>query len=138
MHNVANALLVYETLNAEDYKLAYEGTLDLTVDMLEEKKKAEERRIALVAEEQKRQSLLNPKRKDEEVEVPKVHVEPETFIEKEAFGDDGENLKEKEIADTPIEIEAFGEDGEDPKEREIADTPIEIEAFGDEENKDNK
>lgn len=119
LHNVANALLVYETLDAAEFQEAYAGTLDLTVDMLEEKRKAEEKRIALVEEENKKQAAIESEKKvsegEIETEIPKIVIEPETAIEKEAFGDDGENLKEKEIADTQIEIEAFGEDDENNK-----------------------
>ncbi|MGL5440257.1 MAG: ATP-dependent zinc metalloprotease FtsH [Filifactoraceae bacterium] len=111
LHNVAKALLVYETLDAEEFKLAYEGTLDLTIDILEERKKAEEKRIVLVEEGNKKNMVDKTENQSKlsDEEARESLIEPETSTEKEAFGDDGENPNESEIPDTPIEIEAFGD-----------------------------
>lgn len=113
LHNVAKALLVYETLNADEFKRAYDGTLPLDLDLELEKKKAEEKRIA---ENEKREVEKNG---GEMTECEKHYSElkvaqAETALEQESFENKIDDDKcEKEEAETAFEKEAFGNDKEE-------------------------
>lgn len=98
LHNVAQALLVYETLNAEEFQQAFNGELDLQLDSMSDKEKvfltqgSEHSEHVKTIEEQYEEA---DRYREQEIEE-KIRHAKETLGKKE----DGQEVQEKEEEET--------------------------------------
>lgn len=100
LHNVAQALLVYETLNAEEFQQAFNGELDLQLDSMSDKEKvfltqgSEHSEHVKTIEEQYEEA---DRYREQEIEE-KIRHAKETIGKKEEV-QDKEEKQEKETSD---------------------------------------
>ncbi|MFC4804747.1 ATP-dependent zinc metalloprotease FtsH [Filifactor villosus] len=108
LHNVAQALLVYETLNAEEFQQAFNGELDLQLDSMSDKEKvfltqgsehSEHSEHVKTIEEQYEEA---DRYREQEIEE-KIRHAKETIGKKEEV-QDKEEKQEKETSDQDTEM----------------------------------
>lgn len=105
LHNVAQALLVYETLNAEEFQQAFNGELDLQLDSMSDKEKvfltqgSEHSEHVKTIEEQYEEA---DRYREQEIEE-KIRHAKETLGKKEEV-QDKEEKQEKETSDQDTEM----------------------------------